>query len=395
VQSIQGVIQRANTEQQQAYAASNAALMRDTATASYAAQLEQTQQQLQSAGVTAIKLVSLQWGPVTVQGTSAQAVTLETWQTSFSGGTTQQDIARNIYTLVEQGGVWKIASDVQPGTQLDQTPGQSPLPDAPVPGVSPALPGVPGAAIAPVLPGRPAGNTGQSTNWAGYAATGGTYTSVSGAWKVPAVTAGNSAGADATWVGIGGVTSTDLIQAGTQATTQGGAVRYSAWMEVLPQVSHTVPLTVSAGDTISVTIAQQADGTWLITFKDATTGQTYHTSGSYSSSRSSAEWVEEEPSGARTQIPLDQFGSVQFTSASTDKNGTLDTIAQAGGKPITMISDRGQTLATPTALASDGSSFSVTEAAGATQPAAPGYRPGRGFSGRRFGSLALFGRYGS
>src|SRR5207302_942885 len=81
-----------------------------------------------------------------------------------------------------------------------------------------------------------------SSNGSGYAATGGTFTAVSGAWTVPQVSA-TTAGLDATWVGIGGMTTNDLIQAGTQAMVSGrGGVQYEAWIELLPRSSQTVPL---------------------------------------------------------------------------------------------------------------------------------------------------------
>ena len=60
-----------------------------------------------------------------------------------------------------------------------------------------------------------------SSNWAGYAATEGRYTEVSGTWTIPTYSAMSSAGVSATWVGIGGVNSRDLIQAGTQQQTTG------------------------------------------------------------------------------------------------------------------------------------------------------------------------------
>ena len=45
-----------------------------------------------------------------------------------------------------------------------------------------------------------------------------------------------------------------------------------------------------------------------------TTGQTYDTTQTYTSSHSSAEWVEEAPSGGRGGVlPLDNFGTIQFT----------------------------------------------------------------------------------
>ena len=55
-----------------------------------------------------------------------------------------------------------------------------------------------------------------SGNWAGYVATGSSITSVTGSWTVPS--AGTvPPGLSATWVGIGGYKTSDLIQAGTPA----------------------------------------------------------------------------------------------------------------------------------------------------------------------------------
>src|SRR5205085_3777558 len=94
---------------------------------------------------------------------------------------------------------------------------------------------------------------GTSRNWAGYAARGGTFTSVSGTWTIPEVAIDSAFGADATWVGIGGLRTRDLIQAGTQQSVTGsGSVTYEAWVEKLPAVARPVPLTVLPGHTISV-----------------------------------------------------------------------------------------------------------------------------------------------
>jgi hypothetical protein len=87
-----------------------------------------------------------------------------------------------------------------------------------------------------------------SLNWAGYTATEGSYTSVSGSWVVPEVKNASVGRADAAWVGIGGVESHDLIQAGTQAVVTRRGVQYQAWYEMLPDVSIPVPLAVRPGD---------------------------------------------------------------------------------------------------------------------------------------------------
>ena len=90
----------------------------------------------------------------------------------------------------------------------------------------------------------------------------------------------------------------------------------------------------------------------------------------YASSLSSAEWIEEAPSGPNGVVPLDNFGSVAFSSASAVQNGQTVNLSQAGAQPITMLNGSSQPLAVPSGIGSDGSSFSVARtSASATPPA--------------------------
>jgi hypothetical protein len=189
--------------------------------------------------------------------------------------------------------------------------------------------------------------------------TGGKYTSVTGTWTVPTVTAAIP-GADATWVGIGGIDASDLIQAGTQATVSGGEVAYEAWIEMLPASSRPVSLSVSAGDSVTVTITQKAAVEWTIQIKNNTTGQAYNTSVKYTSSNSSAEWVQEAPSAGRGMIPLDDFGTLRFSGASAVRDGQSLALKALNPQAITMINGARQPLAQPSVIGADGSSFSVT-----------------------------------
>jgi Peptidase A4 family len=365
VKAIQSVIQKANQEQVQAVATQNPTVMQDTATTGYYQQSVQTLNDLLNSGVTAIQLVSLKWGPIVLQvANTAKATTSETWSTTLSDGSTMKETDTNVYILVLQNGAWKVQDDQHPNTgparRPSTNPGGSPAP------VAPAAPPPAGSAQAP------------SRNWSGYAATGGTFTTVSGAWTVPNVSA-STTGMDATWVGIGGVTSHDLIQAGTQAMVQGGQVVYSAWWETLPQMSQEVPLNINAGDKVSVSITRQSAGMWQILIRDATNSQSWQKSVAYRSSLSSADWIEEAPSaGRRTLLPLDAFGAVTFTAGTTVENGQTRTIAQAGGQPITMASGAGRALAQTSALAENGDAFTVTRTSAAAPALSQG---GRGFSG--------------
>jgi Peptidase A4 family len=205
------------------------------------------------------------------------------------------------------------------------------------------------------------GNQPESQNWAGYAATEGGYTSVSATWNVPDIGLASPAGIDAAWVGIGGVRSHDLIQAGTQRTVlDNGATQQEAWVELLPRASEPVPLTLRPGDSVRVSIDQQGPETWLIAFTNLTSGQTYQVTKRYASSLSSAEWIEEAPSGGRRRtLPLDNFGTVRFNQASTIRDTQPVNISQSGAHAITMITPSGQHLAEPSRLGADGESFSV------------------------------------
>ena len=221
---------------------------------------------------------------------------------------------------------------------------------------------LPAAALAPdrFEPVVAAPATQSSTNWSGYAASGGTYTAVSGTWVIPQITPDGSSGASAAWVGIGGFGTRDLIQAGTEEFESGGRVTYRAWIETLPAASQPVPLAVSAGDTVTVSIASQGEDIWLISLQNVTTGKSLQRTVQYASSFSSAEWIQEAPSAGRRTVSLDNFGSVQFTSGSAVKDGQTVTIAGSGAQPISMIGAGGQRLAAPSVLGSDGASFSVS-----------------------------------
>ncbi|HKY52487.1 MAG TPA: G1 family glutamic endopeptidase [Candidatus Limnocylindria bacterium] len=355
--AVRDVIERANEAQVKAFLTGDASFMRDTATDSHYELLAEINRDLARGGVVSFSLVGIEWGSVTVSGATAAATAYETWRTTYSDGSQDQRTDRNDYTLVLDGGTWKIDSNVQPSAQSV----------APAAGPTQTQPDTT----------TPARISDTSSNWSGYVATGGTYTSVSGTWIVPTVSA-TSAGADATWVGIGGVTGTDLIQAGTQATVTGsGAVTYSAWTEILPDYSRPAPLEVTAGDSVTVTITEQTRGVWLIVMVNNTTRDSYEKTLRYDSSRSSAEWIQEAPSTDRGIIPLSAFGTVRFLAGNAVRDGVSLGLSQLDAQPVAMINRAGQLLAVPSTLGSDGSSFAVT------RTDAPGTVQGGGRTRRR------------
>jgi len=168
-----------------------------------------------------------------------------------------------------------------------------------------------------------------SSNWAGYAVNGGRYTSVSGRWTVPTVTASGRAGYSAMWVGIDGFDNASLIQAGTEADFYDGTAHYSAWWEILPASAVTVStLSIRAGDTITVSIARVSSGRWRITIGDAR-GGSFATTRSYVGPGSSAEWIEEAPLIGRHATRLARHAPVRFRDLTA--NGADPHLAAADG----------------------------------------------------------------
>lgn len=201
---------------------------------------------------------------------------------------------------------------------------------------------------------------GTSANWAGYAATSGSYTAVSGTWNVPKVKSSDKLEADATWVGIGGVNSQDLIQSGTQAITENRQIEYQAWIEMLPDPPENIPVKIRPGDIVAVSIDRISGNKWHISFVDKTNGKKYEKTANYSSSLSSAEWIEEAPTNDSSVMALDKFAKIKFISASTVKNGHITAIAKSGAKPIAISNDSGKIIAKPSAIAKNSGSFYVT-----------------------------------
>ena len=209
-----------------------------------------------------------------------------------------------------------------------------------------------------------------SSNWAGYAVTGSTFTDVKGTWVQPAVdcsTVSNAAYA-AFWVGIGGFSSDGgggLEQTGTEADCRNGQPSYSAWYELLPDASIPVPLTIGAGDTITAEVSIAVPAVTL-TLTDVTSGQTYSTQATPQLlDTSSAEWIAEAPSQCYsanrcTQLPLANFGTVAFSGSSTTANGHVGTISDASWSSTSINLGGSAGSAVPAGLSPDGSGFSVS-----------------------------------
>jgi hypothetical protein len=232
-----------------------------------------------------------------------------------------------------------------------------------------------------------------SQNWAGYVAGGTQFSSVSGSWVQPSATCGSGQTYSAFWVGLGGSgsQSSALEQTGTQADcTADGSTDYYAWYELVPAAPVRLDLAIKPGDHISAKVSVSGSNV-TVSLSDQSTGQsTTKTLQMDNPDASSAEWIAEAPSacdgsGTCQPLPLSDFGTVQFTSATATANGHTGAISDpnwsaqpvalesSGISDVSYGSDSGASSADPTSLSSDGSSFSVVyQAATGASSSGPG-----------------------
>ena len=259
------------------------------------------------------------------------------------------------------------------------------------------------AALAPASAAAVAAQT--SSNWAGYAvtdngqaaATGAaptTFSNVSGSWTQPAATCTRGSQAySAFWVGLGGFAdgSQALEQSGTEANCSAtGKASYSVWYELVPAAPVTIKLKVLPGDSIAATVAVTGQSV-SIRIANTTRNTVFTktlTMTSPAPDVTSAEWIAEAPStcdsrGGCSPLPLANFGSAAFTSATATGNGHTGTISDPAwtATAVTLQGTSGGLFrgryasalptasATPGPLSSDGSSFSVAWSQDAPAPA--------------------------
>ena len=202
-----------------------------------------------------------------------------------------------------------------------------------------------------------------SSNWSGYAVSGGTYTSITGSWTVPTVQPTVGSTYSSSWIGIDGFNNSSLIQAGTEQDYVNGKAVYAAWWEILPAPETAIPsITVHPGDTIKASITRGTTGTWAITISDG--GQSFTTNQSYGGPLSSAEWIQEAPSIGGHVATLAHYGEATFDPGTANGAGPNLTVTDGG----VMIQHRTQ-VSTPSVPDSDSDGFNI--AYGPTQPAVP------------------------
>lgn len=149
-----------------------------------------------------------------------------------------------------------------------------------------------------------------SPNWSGYAVTGGKFTAVEGTFIIPTITT-NATCTEAVsdWVGIDGMnasnlpTDTNLIQAGigesmtnpATGSCTNGTFWFWAWWEILPAAETPVDISMSQGDSVTLTIGLAQDGNYGIVIQDNTDGQEFDIEQPYDGRGASVEWIGEAP----------------------------------------------------------------------------------------------------
>lgn len=208
-----------------------------------------------------------------------------------------------------------------------------------------------------------------SSNWSGYCVASNLIapqpqvTSVSASWTVPAVSISIGNSYSATWIGVGGQFDGTLIQTGTEQDSVNGRATYSAWYELLPRDAVTIgSLSISPGDkiTASVSLSDPNTNTWMIEINDVTYGHSFRKSVTYASSMLSAEWIVEAPALINRIATLADFGQVTFTECRATLGGETGTISSFPSSQITLSSRQHIGLASVSALAAGGSSFTVS-----------------------------------
>ncbi len=199
----------------------------------------------------------------------------------------------------------------------------------------------------------------ESTNWSGYAATTGLYTSVSASWTQPAGTCSRSDQYAAFWVGLDGYKSSSVEQTGSEVDCVGRTAEYYAWYEMYPGASENYSNTVRAGDHFNATVTYEGSNEFSLYIADTTQNWSHTTTASLAgAARSSAEVIVEAPCCTNSGgiLPLTDFGTVSLTSSMA--NGSA--IGNAGGlTQIIMIDNSGRDKDTVSSLTS-GENFSAT-----------------------------------
>jgi Peptidase A4 family len=209
-----------------------------------------------------------------------------------------------------------------------------------------------------------------SENWSGYAVTGKNFTYAKGAWHVPQPNCGKTPDSYSSfWVGLDGYSDNTVEQIGTETDCDGTSPTYYAWYEFYPLPMVQIDMSISPGDVMGASVTY-GDGIFTLGLHNHTTGAEFHTTLPLAGPhRSSAEWIAEAPSNSGGVLPLADFVRANYgedynsdpgTNYASDSTVNDGPIIDFGGDVVKITMEQfGVTLAAPTALTADGTSFRV------------------------------------
>ncbi|KAE9377310.1 concanavalin A-like lectin/glucanase [Stipitochalara longipes BDJ] len=197
-----------------------------------------------------------------------------------------------------------------------------------------------------------------STNWSGAAvfpAPSGTFTSIQGQFTIPVPTLPSRSAPGSyyvsIWVGIDGLGSNDVFQAGviieTDLKSDGSTdTSYFPWYECYP-----LPLSVidgfpaNPGDEIFISLTEVSSSVGNLLFENLSQG--VGAQGDVPSPTPSAdlqgisvEWIVEDPSDGTSLVPFSDFGMVVFTNCVAETS-TGTSVNLADSTLLSLITDSG------------------------------------------------------
>ncbi|SEB44506.1 Peptidase A4 family protein [Amycolatopsis tolypomycina] len=187
-------------------------------------------------------------------------------------------------------------------------------------------------------------------NWGGYVSFG-SFTTATASWTEPSVSCTSTNDLFAPWVGIDGDGSSTVEQTGVATDCSSGRPVYQAWYEMYPAAPVYYSNTVSAGDHITATVTRTATNTYRLDISDTTKGWSKSITKSLTSSHASAEAIIESPTDSYPSIS----GGIKFTGVKF--NGTNLASTSPSGLDA---DDKGSYTWSPSAIGSDGQSFTMT-----------------------------------
>jgi hypothetical protein len=201
-----------------------------------------------------------------------------------------------------------------------------------------------------------------SSNWSGYAVSGGdgSFNSVSASWTQPAATCNDSGDEYAAfWVGLDGFNSSSVEQTGTDSDCSGGSPDYYGWYEMYPAAPVYFNDPVQPGDSMSASVTFSGSDTYTLVLTDNTEGwnetETIQESGL---ANSSAEVITEAPSSSSGPLPLADFGTINFSGSAAN----AESMDSQNPTQIIMVGSSGDQLDTTSPMDSSGDFSNTWEA---------------------------------